>query len=110
MSRASFGSRYRGRRSLCSVNAASRTRKIFGKLPRNNALLNAAKAVRPDATAHGMRAAFKTWCQDTGKDDILSDIAMSHLVRDEIWRAYARSDLIEKRRELMEKWAAFAQS
>ena len=84
--------------------------KIFGKLPRNNALLNAAKAVRPDATAHGMRAAFKTWCQDTGKDDILSDIAMSHLVRDEIWRAYARSDLIEKRRELMEKWAAFAQS
>ena len=57
-----------------------------------------------------MRAAFKTWCQDTGKDDILSDIAMSHLVRDEIWRAYARSDLIEKRRELMEKWAAFAQS
>jgi integrase len=84
--------------------------KIFGKLPRNNALLNAAKAVRPDATAHGMRAAFKTWCQDTGKDDILSDIAMSHLVRDEIWRAYARSDLIEKRRELMENWAAFALS
>ena len=35
------------------------------------------------------------------------EAALSHVVRNQVEAAYARSDLFERRRTLMERWAEF---
>ena len=35
------------------------------------------------------------------------EAALAHVVRDKAEAAYARSDLFEKRRKLMEQWAVY---
>ena len=55
---------------------------------------------------HGFRAAFRMWCGDHGQDRDLAEMALAHTVGDETERAYARSDLLARRRTLMDAWAA----
>ena len=58
-----------------------------------------------EVTAHGFRSSFKDWAREcTDFEDELSEIALAHQVGDSTWRAYARSDLIEKRRKMMADW------
>ncbi len=61
-------------------------------------------------TTHGFRSTFKDWASEQGHDDDLSEMALSHKVGSAVRRAYARSDLLERRREIMEKWSAFISS
>ena len=61
-------------------------------------------------TTHGFRSTFKDWASEQGHDDDLSEMALSHKVGSSVRRAYARSDLLERRREIMEKWSAFVSS
>jgi integrase len=59
-------------------------------------------------TAHGFRSAFRDWCGEaTGYPTDLAEAALAHAVRDKTVAAYARGDLFEKRRELMDAWAQF---
>ncbi|MBD0276319.1 MAG: integrase arm-type DNA-binding domain-containing protein [Acetobacteraceae bacterium] len=55
---------------------------------------------------HGFRAAFRSWCGDHGHDRDLAEMALAHTVGDETERAYARSDLLARRRALMDAWGA----
>lgn len=60
------------------------------------------------ATVHGFRSAFRDWAGD--QTDHMRDTieaALAHAVGDETERAYRRGDALEKRRALMEDWAAF---
>jgi integrase len=61
------------------------------------------------ATTHGMRAAFKTWCEEsTGFDSKLIEAALAHrLGNSKTESSYMRGDLFEKRRRLMLEWAKF---
>jgi integrase len=62
-------------------------------------------------TVHGFRSSFKTWCRDkTRFDNFVSEAALAHASGDKIEAAYARSDVLEKRRELMDVWARFCAS
>ena len=36
-------------------------------------------------------------------------MALAHTIKDKVEAAYRRGDLLEKRRDLMTKWAAFCQ-
>jgi integrase len=64
--------------------------------------------LRPGITTHGFRSAFKDWVSEmTSLPDHLSEAALAHASADKVRTAYARSDLFEKRRRLMEQWAAF---
>jgi hypothetical protein len=63
----------------------------------------------PNATTHGFRSSFKDWCGDESVDDRLSEAALSHY-EGGTYGAYARGDLFNRRRELMDKWAAFCGS
>lgn len=56
---------------------------------------------------HGFRAAFRSWCSDNGRDRDLAEMALAHAVGDETERAYARSDLLARRRKLMDDWATW---
>ena len=57
---------------------------------------------------HGFRTSFRTWAQDTdaGGYDV-AETALGHVVGGRVERSYARSDLLDRRRILMEKWARF---
>jgi integrase len=59
-------------------------------------------------TVHGMRSAFRDWGGErTNAPRELLEVALSHHIGDATEAAYARSDLIEKRRRIMETWATF---
>jgi integrase len=59
-------------------------------------------------TVHGFRSTFKDWARDrTRFDNYVVEAALAHTLGDKVEAAYARSDVIEKRRLLMEAWAEF---
>lgn len=61
-----------------------------------------------DADVHGFRTSFRTWAQErTTFPREVAEAALAHLSGDAVERAYARSDLFEKRRKMMDAWAAF---
>ena len=58
--------------------------------------------------AHGFRTSFRTWTQEkTNYPREIAEAALAHSLRDKAEAAYARSDLLEKRAEMMEAWAQF---
>jgi integrase len=64
-----------------------------------------------DFTVHGFRSTFKDWARDrTRFDNYVVEAALAHISGDKVERAYARSDVLEKRRELMNAWAKFCES
>ncbi|WP_406857564.1 integrase arm-type DNA-binding domain-containing protein [Alsobacter sp. KACC 23698] len=55
---------------------------------------------------HGFRATFRTWAEDqTHFPRAVIEQAMGHQVGTEVERAYRRTDVLERRRELMSEWA-----
>ena len=60
------------------------------------------------AVPHGFRSSFRDWAaESTDAPHAVMEAALSHVVRNKVEAAYARSDLFERRRRLMEDWAAF---
>ena len=55
---------------------------------------------------HGFRSSFRDWCAETGRPRELAEAALAHVVAG-IEGAYFRSDLFDRRRALMDLWAAF---
>ena len=61
-----------------------------------------------DVHAHGFRTSFRTWTQEkTHYPNEVAEAALAHSLKDSAEAAYARSDLLEKRAEMMEAWAQF---
>jgi integrase len=61
-------------------------------------------------TAHGFRATFKTWAEEVATvPHVVVEQAMGHQVGSKVERAYRRTDLLEKRRELMDAWANYCE-
>lgn len=57
---------------------------------------------------HGFRTSFRTWVQDTEAASYdVTETALAHTVGNKVERSYARSDLLEPRRILAEKWGRF---
>ena len=60
-------------------------------------------------TVHGFRTSFRSWAAEcTDAPHAVMELSLAHAVGSAVERAYARSDLLAKRRVLMEQWAAFA--
>ena len=60
-------------------------------------------------TVHGFRSSFKTWSLEaTDTPTAIVEMAMGHTVGDEVEQAYMRTDLYERRAELMATWATHA--
>lgn len=57
------------------------------------------------AVPHGLRSSFRDWAAEVGYDRDMAEIALAHLVGSEVERAYRRSDMLERRRAMMERWA-----
>ena len=59
------------------------------------------------AVPHGFRSTFRTWCGDTGVLWEQAEASISHVVGSKVERSYARGDLLERRRPVMESWAQY---
>ena len=60
------------------------------------------------ATVHGFRSSFKNWTlEQTDTPWAVSEAALAHTLGNSTEQAYARSDLFERRRALMQKWADY---
>ena len=60
------------------------------------------------AVPHAFRSSFRDWaaeCSDAPRE--VCELALAHVNSDRVEAAYRRTDLFERRRELMEQWAAF---
>ena len=55
---------------------------------------------------HGFRSSFRDWCAETGKPREIAEAALAHTVAG-VEGAYFRSDLFQRRRRLMDQWAAY---
>jgi integrase len=63
---------------------------------------------RDDITVHGFRSSFRDWCSEqTSYPNEVVEMAMAHSTIGETEEAYFRSDLLEKRRGLMNLWADY---
>jgi integrase len=66
---------------------------------------------RRDFTPHGFRSTFKDWCSErTNFPNAVSEAALAHTIRNKVEAAYNRSDLFERRRDLMTTWSKYATS
>lgn len=60
------------------------------------------------ATVHGFRTCFRTWASEkTDTDHAVMELSLAHRVGSAVEQAYACSDLLAKRRMLMDHWARY---
>ena len=61
-----------------------------------------------NAVAHGFRTSFRTWAAEcTNIPREVAELAFGHVNKDRVEAAYQRSDLFDKRRELMNQWGEY---
>lgn len=61
-----------------------------------------------DAVPHGFRSSFRDWAgEQTSFPREVMEFALAHVIKDKSEAAYARSDLFERRRKLMDAWASY---
>jgi integrase len=59
-------------------------------------------------TVHGFRSTFRDWASEVANAPReVAELSLAHQVGTDVERAYARSDLLDKRRILMERWSWF---
>ena len=59
-------------------------------------------------TVHGFRSTFRDWAAEVANvPREVAEMSLAHQVGSDVERAYARSDLLEKRRVLMSDWSKF---
>ena len=59
-------------------------------------------------TVHGFRSSFRDWAAErTNAPHAVMELSLAHKVGAAVEQAYARSDLLDRRRDLMERWAGF---
>ena len=61
-----------------------------------------------DAVPHGFRSSFRDWAaEETETPHAVTEAAPAHALRNPAEAAYARSDLLDRRRRLMQAWADY---
>ena len=61
-----------------------------------------------DITVHGLRSSFRDWAAEcTNFPREVAEMALAHAIPNAVEAAYRRGDLFEKRRKLMDAWAAY---
>jgi integrase len=88
---------------------------VLAQLPRSPALvfpgitkhILAQPLRKRAATVHGFRSTFASWAADHNFPPDVREHALAHAVGTKVDRTYQRSDLFDRRRQLMDAWAAY---
>lgn len=79
-----------------------------GKPVSDNTLSKVLRDMGVDAVPHGFRSTFKDWARtSTAFADEVSELALAHVNSDATRAAYARDELLPKRKALMAVWAKY---
>ena len=82
--------------------------KLAGKPISDMTMTKVMRDMGVDAVPHGFRATFSSWCaSSTAYPSDVREMALAHAIGDATVKAYQRSDLFQKRRNLMMDWAKF---
>ena len=81
-----------------------------GRCMSDNTLSKLLRELDIDAVPHGFRSSFRDWCGESGQPRELAEAALAHTIRNKAEAAYARTDLLERRRELMDAWGDYLAS
>lgn len=99
---------------LAAMHEAKQGDYVFPGARENRPLSNMAflmilrRIGRQNLTAHGFRSTFRDWAAEmTAYPHEVAEMALAHAVGDKVEAAYRRGDLFEKRRRIMEDWAAY---
>ncbi len=61
-----------------------------------------------EARPHGFRSSFRTWCaEETNTPEAVAEAALAHTYGSKVVQAYRRTDHLDERRELMQRWSDF---
>lgn len=84
----------------------------LGRTPMSNmAMLVQLKKMGHEYTVHGFRSSMRDWAAEcTNHPDMVAEAALAHTLGDDVATAYLRTDLFDKRRKLLEDWAAYCHS
>lgn len=83
---------------------------VTGKPLSNATMGKLLKETGVDCVPHGMRTSFRMWAAEcTNFPREVCELALGHVNKDRVEAAYQRSDLFERRRELMAAWADYLQ-
>ncbi len=83
-------------------------RSLRGKPLSNTTLSKLIKELGLAAVPHGFRSSFRDWAAEwTNTPREVVEAALAHTVQNATEAAYARSDLFERRRRLMDEWATY---
>jgi integrase len=78
-----------------------------GRFSDRLATATVAKYVPNGVHAHGFRASFANWSADNGLDFETTERCLAHAFGNTTTRAYRRTDLLDKRCEMLQQWANF---
>jgi len=68
-------------------------------------------AINPDISVHGFRSSFRVWgAETTSTPSAALELALAHVNQNEVEAAYQRSDLFDRRRELMTVWGNYCKT
>ncbi len=71
-------------------------------------LTAAMRRMEVDAVPHGFRSTFRDWTAErTSYPRDVAEMALAHVIANKVEAAYRRGDLFDKRRRMMDEWAAF---
>lgn len=76
-----------------------------GKPLTDMGVLKEQRRLEPVANVHGWRSSFRDWGSETERDPVLLELSLGHAVGGAVERAYARSNLVELRRPVIQAWA-----
>ena len=82
-----------------------------GLLPRHHYMATLLRKLQIGAVPHGFRSSFRDWATEcTENPREVCELALAHVNSDRVEATYRRSDLFERRRELMQQWDDYTPS
>ena len=63
--------------------------------------------VKRPVVPHALRSTFRDWAAENAYERNMAEMQLAHAVGSSVERAYLRTDMIERRREMMEAWGNF---
>ncbi len=78
-----------------------------GALP-SKAPLRVLRRAGVDSTLHGFRSSARSWMAESGVPAEVAEACLAHVPRSQVVQAYQRSDLLERRAEVLQEWSQYA--
>lgn len=89
----------------------SKTSASEGKPLSDMALTAVLRRMEVSAVPHGFRSTFRDWsAEQTDHSRDVAEMALAHAIGNKVEAAYRRGDLFDKRKQLMQDWANYANS